>query len=198
MCLSYIYNSVPNNSVLTRRQPPRRLHARAAVGSSLLARRRRRPRLLRALAVASSRCLLAGEGLPAACLLTGDGLSGCCLLAGEGLPASCCVSRDGSLRLGGSSTDKMREELRMCSVLEPRGTEWNHSIPRAWNGSDPVFGSENFEERNGSIFCSVGSKMEERNGIFLVQLTSFMHMVNIPPVSSIRAIKISAALPLYL
>jgi hypothetical protein len=39
----------------------------------------------------------------------------------------------------------------MCSVLEPGRTEWNGSIPRAWNGSDPVFGSEKFEERNGSI-----------------------------------------------
>jgi hypothetical protein len=41
--------------------------------------------------------------------------------------------------------------IRMCSVLEPGRTEWNGSIPRAWNGSDPVFGSEKFEERNGSI-----------------------------------------------
>jgi hypothetical protein len=39
----------------------------------------------------------------------------------------------------------------MCSVLEPGRTEWNGSIPRAWNGSDPVFDSEKFEERNGSI-----------------------------------------------
>jgi hypothetical protein len=42
-------------------------------------------------------------------------------------------------------------KLRMCSVLEPGRTECNGSIPRAWNGSDPVFGSEKFEERNGSI-----------------------------------------------
>jgi hypothetical protein len=29
--------------------------------------------------------------------------------------------------------------------------EWNGSIPMAWNGSDPVFGSEKFEEQNGFI-----------------------------------------------
>jgi hypothetical protein len=52
---------------------------------------------------------------------------------------------DASLKLVGM------EDVRMCSVLEPGRTEWNGSIPRAWNGSDPVFGSEKFEERNGSI-----------------------------------------------
>jgi hypothetical protein len=41
--------------------------------------------------------------------------------------------------------------FRMCSVLELGGTEWDGSIPRAWNGSDPVFGSEKNEERNGFI-----------------------------------------------
>jgi hypothetical protein len=50
----------------------------------------------------------------------------------------------------------------MCSVLEPGRTEWDGSIPRAWNGSDPVFGSEKFEEWDGSIFCSVESM---RNGM---------------------------------
>jgi hypothetical protein len=50
--------------------------------------------------------------------------------------------------------------FRMCSVLEPGRTEWDGSIPRAWNGSDPVFGSEKFEEWDGSIFCSVESSEE--------------------------------------
>jgi hypothetical protein len=39
--------------------------------------------------------------------------------------------------------------LRMCSVLEPGGR--NGMVPFLWNGFDPVFGSEKFEERNGSI-----------------------------------------------
>ena len=52
--------------------------------------------------------------------------------------------------------------FRMCSVLEREGMEWNGSVPRSWNGSDPVFGSKN--SRNGmvpfgSVFCSV-----ERDG----------------------------------
>jgi hypothetical protein len=34
--------------------------------------------------------------------------------------------------------------------------EWNGSVPRSRDGSDPVFGSEKNEERNGSILCSVG------------------------------------------
>jgi hypothetical protein len=34
--------------------------------------------------------------------------------------------------------------------------EWNGSVPRSWDGSDPVFGSEKNEELNGSILCSVG------------------------------------------
>jgi hypothetical protein len=41
--------------------------------------------------------------------------------------------------------------FRMCSVPEPGGTEWNGSVPRSRDGSDPVFGSEKNEERNGSI-----------------------------------------------
>jgi hypothetical protein len=39
------------------------------------------------------------------------------------------------------------------------GMEWDGSIPRAWNGSDPVFGSGKFEEWDGSIFCLVGSRI---------------------------------------
>ena len=46
--------------------------------------------------------------------------------------------------------------LRMCSVLEPEGTGRNGSIPRSRDGSDPVFGSDKIEERNGSVFFSVG------------------------------------------
>jgi hypothetical protein len=42
-------------------------------------------------------------------------------------------------------------ELGMCSVPERGGIEWNGSVPRSWNGSDHVFGSEKNEERNGSI-----------------------------------------------
>jgi hypothetical protein len=64
----------------------------------------------------------------------------------------------------------------MCSVLEPGRTEWDGSIPRARNGSDPVFGSEKFEEWDGSIFCSVGSRIEEWNGTVLAQLTSLLYM----------------------
>lgn len=45
---------------------------------------------------------------------------------------------------------------RVCSVLEREGMERSESIPRAWDGSDPVFGSKKNEERNGSILCSVG------------------------------------------
>jgi hypothetical protein len=63
----------------------------------------------------------------------------------------------------------------MCSVLEPGRTEWDGSIPRAWNGSDPVFGSEKFEEWDGSIFCSVVSRIEEWNGTVLSQLTSLLY-----------------------
>jgi hypothetical protein len=33
--------------------------------------------------------------------------------------------------------------------------ERNGSIPTAWDGSDPVFGTEKIEEQNGSVFCSV-------------------------------------------
>jgi hypothetical protein len=47
------------------------------------------------------------------------------------------------------------EEIRVCSVLELGGMEWNGSIPAVWNGSMPVFGSDKNEEWNGSIFCSV-------------------------------------------
>jgi hypothetical protein len=39
----------------------------------------------------------------------------------------------------------------MCSVPELGGMEWNGSVPRSRDGSDPVFGSEKNEERNGSI-----------------------------------------------
>lgn len=46
--------------------------------------------------------------------------------------------------------------IGMCSVLEPEGMERNGSIPRSRDGSNPVFGLEKIEERNGSIFCSVG------------------------------------------
>jgi hypothetical protein len=38
-----------------------------------------------------------------------------------------------------------------------------------------LFGSEKFEERDGSIFCSVGSRIEEWNGTVLAQLTSLLH-----------------------
>ena len=43
-----------------------------------------------------------------------------------------------------------------------RGMERNGSIPMSRDGSDPVFGSEKVEERNGSVFCSVCG-IEERN-----------------------------------
>lgn len=45
-----------------------------------------------------------------------------------------------------------RARIRMCSVLEPEGTERNGSIPRSWDGFDPVFGSDKNEERDGSVF----------------------------------------------
>jgi hypothetical protein len=57
-----------------------------------------------------------------------------------GITHSCLPKRESHCR-----------SLRMCSVLEPGRTEWNGSISKAWNGSDPVFGLEKFEERNGSI-----------------------------------------------
>jgi hypothetical protein len=41
--------------------------------------------------------------------------------------------------------------LTMCSVPEFEGMEWNGSVPRSRDGSDPVFGSEKNEERNDSI-----------------------------------------------
>jgi hypothetical protein len=41
--------------------------------------------------------------------------------------------------------------VRMCSVPERGGIEWNGSVPRSRDGFDPVFGSEKNEERNGSI-----------------------------------------------
>jgi hypothetical protein len=41
--------------------------------------------------------------------------------------------------------------LRMCSVPERGGMEWNGSVPRSRDGSDPVFDSEKNEERNGFI-----------------------------------------------
>ena len=49
----------------------------------------------------------------------------------------------------------------MYSVLEPEGTGRNGSIPRSRDGSDPVFGSEKSDERNGSVFCSVGGIKEQ-------------------------------------
>jgi hypothetical protein len=33
--------------------------------------------------------------------------------------------------------------------------EWNGSIPAAWNGSMPMFGSDKNKKWNGSVFCSV-------------------------------------------
>jgi hypothetical protein len=44
--------------------------------------------------------------------------------------------------------------------------ECHGSILRSWDGSDPVFGLEKMEERNGSIFCSVWG-IGEQNGIRL-------------------------------
>ena len=91
-------NGVPNCCVLSWRSS---LPAACSPMTQLL-----RARLLRALVVAASRCLLAGEVLPGCCMLArrqpprcflaGDGLLGCCvlaqrqpprgLLAGDGLP----------------------------------------------------------------------------------------------------------------
>jgi hypothetical protein len=71
----------------------------------------------------------------------------------------------------------------MCSVLEPGRTEWNVSIPRAWNGSDPVFGSEKFEERNGSIpvfsleWDENGMEWNE-NEIILNSIIYFLNWIN--------------------
>jgi hypothetical protein len=56
--------------------------------------------------------------------------------------------------------------LRMCSVLEWRGMEWNGSVPEEWNGSIPVFGLDKKEKRNDTVFCSVGG-IGEQNGMWL-------------------------------
>ena len=57
----------------------------------------------------------------------------------------------------------------MCSVLEPEGTERNGSTPRSWDDSDPVFGSDKNEERDGSVFL-FGWRNWERNGIGIITL----------------------------
>jgi hypothetical protein len=44
----------------------------------------------------------------------------------------------------------------VCSILKRRGMEWNGSVPEEWNGSIPVFGLDKKEERNDTVFCSVG------------------------------------------
>jgi hypothetical protein len=49
----------------------------------------------------------------------------------------------------------------MCSVLEPGRTEWNGSIPRAWNRSDPVFGLEKFEERRHAASPVAGTRARQ-------------------------------------
>lgn len=60
----------------------------------------------------------------------------------------------------------MVTSLRVCSVLERRGMEWNGSVQEEWNGSIPAFGLDKKEERNGSVFCSVGG-IGEQNGMWL-------------------------------
>jgi hypothetical protein len=45
-----------------------------------------------------------------------------------------------------------RQELRVCSVLERRGMEWNGSVLEEWNGFIPAFGLDKKEERNGTVF----------------------------------------------
>jgi hypothetical protein len=54
-------------------------------------------------------------------------------------------------RCGGGVVLHPPPSPRMCSVPERGGMEWNGSVPRSRDGSDPVFGSEKYEERNGSI-----------------------------------------------
>jgi hypothetical protein len=71
----------------------------------------------------------------------------------------------------------------MCSVLEPGRTEWNGSVPRSRDGSDPVFGSEKFEERNGSIpvfdFGMGWDGMEwNENKIILNSIIYFLNWIN--------------------
>jgi hypothetical protein len=44
--------------------------------------------------------------------------------------------------------------------------EWNGSVQEEWNGSIPAFGLDKKEERNGSVFCSVGG-IGEQNGMWL-------------------------------
>jgi hypothetical protein len=68
-----------------------------------------------------------------------------------------------SVSVGTTKFGVHSEPLRMCSVLESGGTKWNGSIPTSWDGFDPVFGSENVEERNGSFFL-FGSGIAPRNG----------------------------------
>jgi hypothetical protein len=75
--------------------------------------------------------------------------------------------------------------------------ERNGSIPMSRNGPVPVFGSGKNEERNGSVPMFGSGKNAERNGRILVQLTSFMLMVNIPPPCNNIVIKKLAALCLY-
>ena len=52
------------------------------------------------------------------------------------------------------------------SVQERREMEWNGSVLEEWNGSILAFGLDKKEERNGTVFCSVGG-IGEQNGTWL-------------------------------
>jgi hypothetical protein len=75
------------------------------------------------------------------------------------------------------------------------GTEWFHFNGTEWFRTRVRFGKN--EERNGSVPMFGSGKNAERNGKILVQLTSFMLMVNIPPPCNNIVTKNLAALCLY-
>jgi hypothetical protein len=62
---------------------------------------------------------------------------------------------------------KVFSTLKMCSVLEQGGMEWNGSVPRSWDDSNPMFGSE--KTRNGIVpYCvrleELGTEPTNQNG----------------------------------
>jgi hypothetical protein len=75
--------------------------------------------------------------------------------------------------------------------------ERNGSIQTLWNDSVLVFSLEKKIETDWFRTRVRFEKNEERNGRILVQLTSFVLMVNIPPAFNKITIKKMAALCLY-
>jgi hypothetical protein len=76
----------------------------------------------------------------------------------------------------GANTDL--QQLWLCSVPERGGMEWNGSVPRSRDGSDPVFGSEKNKERNGSIPVFGFGMGWEWNGIILNSIIYFLNWIN--------------------